>query len=540
MTDGAGRPLVVHARPALFGLCDEERGEGRARARGAVEELRFVEVRTKRPRAASRSGSNTRPTRVDGRFDAPTLVLAPGLPDRSQGFARTATTSSRAGSRRRRRPARRRAGGASRSSAAGGPVRSRAGDRPLRRGVLDPGALRRLPRPARAGGARARHGRARRQVAVRVRDERARRGEVARPCRLDRRAARAWAARAALVEGGTPEGLPPELCIRNPDGVPVAVDPATRRRGRSCGGSWRRSSPPTASTPTVSRSTSRPGPPGRAVSSAGGAWGIALLHELLATVYAAAKEAKPDALVMTHTPHPGFVDVTDMIRLNDVLSPSGTRLPVVEQMELRAAVTRAACPELLIDTDDWPIGDLDTWRAYAERRSSSASRRCTTLSTWTGRATPSRPRTTSCCDGRGHGGAHARRHASGRARAAVGPPGHAARRRARGRDVAVDGLAGPQRARVRLGGRAGAAGGRGRTARLRRERIRPDAQAADEPDGRRGRARGREPVLRDARRGDRADAARGRPPDGPHLRQRGTRCRSWPAPARSSRCVRPA
>ena len=105
----------------------------------------------------------------------------------------------------------------------------------------------------------------------------------------------------------------------------------------------------------------------------GGAWGIALLHELLATVYAAAKEAKPDALVMTHTPHPGFVDVTDMIRLNDVLSPSGTRLPVVEQMELRAAVTRAACPELLIDTDDWPIGDLDTWRPTPSARSSSAS-----------------------------------------------------------------------------------------------------------------------------------------------------------------------
>ena len=52
---------------------------------------------------------------------------------------------------------------------------------------------------------------------------------------------------------------------------------------------------------------------------AGDTWGIALLHELLAVVYAAVKEAKPDALVITHTPHPGFVDVTDMIRLNDML-----------------------------------------------------------------------------------------------------------------------------------------------------------------------------------------------------------------------------
>ena len=46
-------------------------------------------------------------------------------------------------------------------------------------------------------------------------------------------------------------------------------------------------------------------PSGRALSHhEGGAWGIALLHELLSIVYAAAKEAKPDALVITHTPHP--------------------------------------------------------------------------------------------------------------------------------------------------------------------------------------------------------------------------------------------
>ena len=47
--------------------------------------------------------------------------------------------------------------------------------------------------------------------------------------------------------------------------------------------------------------------------------GIALLHELLSVVYAAAKDAKADALMITQTPHPSFADVADMVRLNDML-----------------------------------------------------------------------------------------------------------------------------------------------------------------------------------------------------------------------------
>jgi hypothetical protein len=159
-----------------------------------------------------------------------------------------------------------------------------------------------------------------------------------------------------------PEGLPSELCVRNPDGAPVAVDPgnpelraALREIVRGMLGADGLDADGlkvdfTARTPS-----------GTALSSAGPAWGIALLHELLALVYAAAKEAKADALVITHTPHPSFVDVTDMIRLNDMVQ-SGQ--PVPEQMRYRAAVVRAACPELPIDTDDWPVPNLETWRAY--------------------------------------------------------------------------------------------------------------------------------------------------------------------------------
>jgi hypothetical protein len=37
-------------------------------------------------------------------------------------------------------------------------------------------------------------------------------------------------------------------------------------------------------------------------------------------------------------------------------------------MRYRAAVVRAACPELLVDTDDWCVPDLETWRAYLREK----------------------------------------------------------------------------------------------------------------------------------------------------------------------------
>lgn len=165
-----------------------------------------------------------------------------------------------------------------------------------------------------------------------------------------------------------PQGLPPELCVRTADGLPVAVDPgnpATRDALREI----------------VSRMLERDGigadglkvdftartPSGTALSAAGPRWGIALLHELLELVYAAAKDAKRDALLVTHTPHPSFAGVTDMIRLNDMVSPGRPgRAAVTEQMRHRAEVVRAACPALLVDTDDWCVPDLEAWRAYLE------------------------------------------------------------------------------------------------------------------------------------------------------------------------------
>ena len=49
-----------------------------------------------------------------------------------------------------------------------------------------------------------------------------------------------------------------------------------------------------------------------------------------------------------------------MIRLNDVVGGASVR----EQMEGRAKVVGAVCPELPIDTDDWCVPNLAEWREY--------------------------------------------------------------------------------------------------------------------------------------------------------------------------------
>jgi len=63
---------------------------------------------------------------------------------------------------------------------------------------------------------------------------------------------------------------------------------------------------------------------------------------------------------VTHTPNPQFADVTDMLRLNDI----NTGYDVIEQMKHRAFIARAAMPDHLIDTDNWPMKNRTEWRRY--------------------------------------------------------------------------------------------------------------------------------------------------------------------------------
>ncbi|MCU1490170.1 MAG: hypothetical protein JWM85_1575 [Acidimicrobiaceae bacterium] len=164
-----------------------------------------------------------------------------------------------------------------------------------------------------------------------------------------------------------PEGVPNEWCVRNPDGVPIAIDP-----GHPGG---RRLMEQNVTEMLAASGLDADGlkidftartPSGESLTSASGAWGIALLESLLATIYRAAKAAKADALVITHVPHPGFVPYTDMVRLNDMLrlDEHHPESDLVAQMRYRAGVVASACPELLVDTDDWCAPDLASWREY--------------------------------------------------------------------------------------------------------------------------------------------------------------------------------
>ena len=158
-----------------------------------------------------------------------------------------------------------------------------------------------------------------------------------------------------------PEGLPHELCVTNAAGAPVALDvthPEFEARFRAA----------------IHRMLASEGygadgfkldftariPSGPALASHGDAWGLELMKRYLGILYSEAKAAKPDALLMTHTPHPYLADVLDMIRLNDI----NTGADVLAAMRHRARVARLACPQALVDTDNWPVPNKAAWREY--------------------------------------------------------------------------------------------------------------------------------------------------------------------------------
>ncbi|WP_425837190.1 hypothetical protein [Streptomyces fractus] len=167
------------------------------------------------------------------------------------------------------------------------------------------------------------------------------------------------------------EGVPDELCVRTADGRPVALDPTHPEARELLAENIRTmlsaAGPDALDADGLKIDFTADTPSGEGLRTHDGdVWGIALLHAYLDVVYEAAKDAKPDALVVTHTPHPAFADVTDMIRLNDMLrlDDPDPYARVVPQMRLRAAVATAACPDTPVDTDDWCAPDREQWREY--------------------------------------------------------------------------------------------------------------------------------------------------------------------------------
>ena len=158
-----------------------------------------------------------------------------------------------------------------------------------------------------------------------------------------------------------PEGVPDGECITNASGLPVSVDPtnpAYEARLRKSIRHMLSSDGYDADGFKIDFTARMPSGPGLCLY--GDAWGLELMRSYLGIIYDEAKQAKRDALVMTQTPHPYLADVTDMIRLNDVNMDSD----VNQAMQLRARIVQIACPQAIIDTDNWPMRNRATWRRY--------------------------------------------------------------------------------------------------------------------------------------------------------------------------------
>ena len=164
-----------------------------------------------------------------------------------------------------------------------------------------------------------------------------------------------------------PEGLPDDWCVRSSAGVPIAVDP-THPSGEASirQGIRRMLDPSELGADGLKIDFTARTPSGRATVQHGTTWGVDLLRTLLDVIADEAASVRPDALLVGHTPNAIVADAVGMIRLNDTLRLDDPEpdVDIVPQMRFRAGVARAACPEHLIDTDDWCAPSLGGWRAY--------------------------------------------------------------------------------------------------------------------------------------------------------------------------------
>jgi hypothetical protein len=163
-----------------------------------------------------------------------------------------------------------------------------------------------------------------------------------------------------------PEGVPLDECIVNGGGAAVAFDPTHPQYERRLRNAVRRMLSGEAGAYDADGFkidfTARI-PSGYGLKNHDArVWGIELMRRYLTILRSEAKALKPDALIMTHTPHPYLADLVDMIRLNDI--NMGTDINRV--MRHRARIAAIACPKSLIDTDNWPITDKAAWRAYTQ------------------------------------------------------------------------------------------------------------------------------------------------------------------------------
>lgn len=93
----------------------------------------------------------------------------------------------------------------------------------------------------------------------------------------------------------------------------------------------------------------------------GNVWGVELMKSNLMLIYNSARAIRDDVLIESHTAHPYFNDCIDMLRLNDIFLPENQE---IQGMLFRYKISRAASPDWLIDTDGWPLKDLQHLNKY--------------------------------------------------------------------------------------------------------------------------------------------------------------------------------
>jgi len=90
-------------------------------------------------------------------------------------------------------------------------------------------------------------------------------------------------------------------------------------------------------------------------------FGIEAVRAFLHVLYDAAKQVKPDALLIGQSPTPYLADVQDMVRASPWSSYPES---VAAEATFAARMCRLADPSWLIDTNAWPMPSLTAFREY--------------------------------------------------------------------------------------------------------------------------------------------------------------------------------
>jgi hypothetical protein len=163
------------------------------------------------------------------------------------------------------------------------------------------------------------------------------------------------------LQAWSAEGLPIDECITNAGGLALSCDPSNPAYERRLRASIRSLLSPygyDADGFKIDFTARIPTGPGLRVY--GDTWGLELMRLYLGIIYDEAKKAKEDALIITQTPNPYLADVVDMIRLNDINKGKD----INRAMRQRTRIAALACPDALIDTDNWPMTNKAAWRDY--------------------------------------------------------------------------------------------------------------------------------------------------------------------------------